>query len=358
MGGSSGASPTIIDREVRDEIIFSRKFDSDVYDHIYGQFKFNPGKSDYVVDLHSFSDDQLVVFNRESIYVISNSQDVKQANVQQLTGDLGCVARNTVVRVGDKMVFLSDNGVYALNFADLYNLRGQDVPLSKAINEDIGRINWDYAKNASAVYFNNRYYIAVPVDGSATNNAIFVFNFLTNEWESVDTVNNSNWQYKKLMVAGDESLRGVYTIDQSGGIHKIDANEDGFDRIIVQAGGSTITSTVQGKAITRSLTGRSIERKRWKEFDLHLESHENYSSDCIITALLENLDFTISIGNLSDFNGGLPLEAGDSGSFRGRFGGRRSYGLQFQIENSEGRPKFRALQTTGQGAMSSTNTAT
>ena len=30
-------------------------------------------------------------------------------------------------------MFLSDNGVYALDFRDLYNLRGQDIPLANQL---------------------------------------------------------------------------------------------------------------------------------------------------------------------------------------------------------------------------------
>lgn len=101
-------------------------------------------------------------------------------------------------------MFLSDNGVYALDFIDLYNLRGQDVPLSESIQETIDTINQDYAHNAVSVYFDNRYYLAVPVNGSTTNNRLIIYNFINKQWESVDSVGdeNTSWEYTHLLVGG------------------------------------------------------------------------------------------------------------------------------------------------------------
>ena len=58
---------TITDRNIHDEIIFSQILDSDTYDYMFGQFRLNAGTADFVVGLHSFSEDKLVVFNRNSI---------------------------------------------------------------------------------------------------------------------------------------------------------------------------------------------------------------------------------------------------------------------------------------------------
>lgn len=357
MTGTAGASPTITDREVRDEIIFSRQFEPDVYDYIYAQFKFNPGKSDYVVGLHSFSNDQLVVLNRESIYVVSNSSNIKDATTTLLTADIGCIASETITRVGDKIVFLSDNGVYALNFVDLYNLRGRDVPLSMSINPDIQRINWEYAKNAEAVYFDNRYYLTVPIDGSTVNNALFVYNFLHQEWESIDSIANSSWNYKKLMVAGDKNNRAVYTVNESGGIHQIDGAPDDTDVIITQAGGTQELIVVPGTCTTRSFTGGTISRKKWKSWDLHIESSAENMSNATFSGILEDIDSDISLRTLADYCAGTPLAISEDASLRGRFGNKRGYGMQFKIETTQGRPKVRALKVTGHDTMNSTTRA-
>jgi hypothetical protein len=354
--GTSG-SAVITDREVRDELIFSRIFRPNQFDHIYAQFKFNSGKSDYIVAAHSFSNDQLVVLNRESIYVISDSIDIKTSSQNLITPDLGCVARQTVLKVGDKLMFLSDNGVYALNFQDLYNLRGQDMPLSESINETMARINKDYAHKAEAVYHDNRYYLAVALDDATENNHLLIYNFLNKEWESIDYVNSPTWNYRRMLVAGDGDQRGVYTVNSRGGVHRIDGALDAYDNVVTQIGGSPIKLAVEGDMTTRSITGGSIERKKWKSYDLHIESSENNTSNAILTAITENIDGIIALGTLLDINGGASLAAGEDISLRRRFGNPRAYGIQFRLQTTEGRPKVRAIKFNGHQTFNSTTNA-
>ena len=355
MEGTSG-SPTITDREVRDELIFSQISSSDTFDYIYGQFKFMSGKSDYLVGLHSFSEDQLVVFNRESIFVISNSLDLKLATVTLITNELGCLARKSIEQIGNKVVFLSDNGVYALDFQDLYNLRGQDIPLSESINTSINRINLDMSSTCQGVYFDNRYYLSAPIDGSLTNNAMFVFNFLNKEWESIDSVADSNWDYRYVLVAGDGAQRGVYVVNQQGGVHLLDASDSGNDSLITQIGGTTNSPLIAGSATTRAVTAGDLGRKKWKSWDIHLESSEVADSNADFTAITENIDSTIALGSISSFNSGV-LTAGEDVSLRGRFGNPRAYSVQFKLDTTQGRPKLRAIKFNGHESFRNTNKA-
>ncbi|NBW22840.1 MAG: hypothetical protein EBR82_84335, partial [Caulobacteraceae bacterium] len=177
QSGTSG-NATYVSRGIRDELIVSDILDSNTYDQVYNEYRFNAGTSDYIVTLHPFSDDKLVVFNRNSIHLVVSSADVAQSSIQLITNEVGCLARKSVVQVADNILFLSDNGIYGANFPNLYNLRGNGVPLSDGIQATINRINKDYAQNAVAAYYDNRYYIAVPLDSSTTNNAILVYNFL------------------------------------------------------------------------------------------------------------------------------------------------------------------------------------
>jgi hypothetical protein len=45
-----------------------------------------------------------------------------------------------------------------------------------------------------------------------------------------------------------------------------------------------------------------MERKKWKEFDLHVQSSDDYRSDLTITAETENPDAEFELGTLSSFN--------------------------------------------------------
>ena len=285
-----------------DEIIASDILDSDTYDRIYAQYRFNAGEADFNVGLHSFAEDKLMVFNRNSIHLVQNTTNLQGASTQLLTNEVGCVARQSIVQVGNRVIFLSDNGVYGTEFLDEYNLRGTETPLSEPINESIKRINRDQWSKSVAVYFDNRYFIAVPVNGSLENNVVLIYNFLNKQWESIDSVDNADWDIENLIVAGDGNQRGVYAINKLGGIHRMDQREQGDDLVNVSIGGSSVTEPIKASVTTRQYTLGSMDRKKWKEFEVHVEGSSSNSSDLDISAETENPDASIDLGSLSSFN--------------------------------------------------------
>lgn len=341
------------DRESRDEVIFSNIQDHNTYDQIYGSFVVRGSKSDYIVGLHSFSEDKLVVFNRESIHVITGSADLATAQTTLLTNEVGCVARKTILQVGNKMIFLSDNGVYALDFQDLYNLRGNEIPLSESIDPTIERINKAYIHNCEAVYHNNRYYLSCPLDGSMRNNAVVVYNFLNREWESIDTVDDINWDFPNILAAGSGSTRGIYCVNTNGGVHQLYSSESAVDSIIAAAGGSQKNLGIQGSMTSRMFTFSDLGRKKFSTYDIHIQSSDSSDSDFDLSGVFENYDETIDLGSLSDIIGGV-LEQGGDASIRGRLGNPRAYGAQIQITTTSGRPKIRSVSMAGYPTMGST----
>ena len=360
-------------RKILDEVIVSDILDSDTYDQIYAQFRFNAGTADFNVGLHSFSDDKLLVFNRNSIHLVAGAG--QNAQVQLITNEVGCVARKSIIQVGNNVLFLSDNGVYGANFQDLYNLRGNEVPLSSSINPVIQLINKDLWDKSVGVYFDNRYYLAVPlnkevvsVDSSgntstqiikaSANNAILIYNFINKQWESVDTTNAPNWDIADLLVAGKKSDRAVYAINSLGGLHRIDARVDATDVLATEipvSGQETSDSyAIPASVTTRQYTLGNLDRKRWNNFELHLQSSPDNESNLRISAELENIDAAVALGTLSSLNSGENLGVGEDVSIRGRIGNRRAYGMQVTLDNTVGRPRFRAIKVAGAEAFRST----
>ena len=343
-------------RGTLDEIIASDLLDSDTYDQIYAQYRFNAGEADFNVGLHSFSEDNLMVFNRNSIHLVTNTTSLQAASARLLTNEVGCVARQSITQVGNQVIFLSDNGVYSTQFFDEYNLRGTETPLSEAINVTIKRINKAHWDKSVAVYFDNRYFLAVPLDDSTKNNAIIIYNFLNKQWESIDQVNDTDFHISNLLVVGEGDARGVYAVNDIGGVQKLDERVDGVDRIVTQIGGDSKSINVPGSLTTRQYTLGNLERKNWKQFEMHIESGASTVSNFDISAETENPDADLTLGTLSDFVGSTLAEAEDV-SIRGRIGNRRGYGIQFTINNTLGRPKIRAVEADGSISFRSTNKA-
>ena len=358
--GSSG-SATITDRNIKDEVLISDILDSDTFDQIFAQFRFNAGGADFIVGFQSFANDQLIVFNRNSIHTVSNTVNLTSATVKQVTDEVGCLARRSIEQIGSEVLFLSDNGVYGISFVDEYNLRGTALPLSEPINKTIQRINKAHADKAVSAYFDNRYYLAVPLDNSIENNAIIIYNFLNKQWESVDTFGDANTTFDilDLIVAGKGTNRAVYAINKQGGVHQLDVNESGQDAIISSLGQTTATPVeVNGVARTRQFTIGSIDRKKWNDFEIHAESGVTYPTNFTISANTENIDENnIDLKSLKALNGNSTLGAEEDVAIRGRIGNKRAYGLDIEITRETGRPKLRAVKVSGVETFRSTHRA-
>ena len=357
---------TYSDRKTKDEIIFSNGLDINTYDDVPNTKQLTAGTADFIVGLHSFSDDQLLIFNRNSIHTITSTIKISEAVTSLVTGEIGCVAKDSIVQVGGNLFFLSDSGIYGASFQDLYNLRGNEVPLSEAIDKTIRLINRDLWQNSSAVYFDNKYYIAVPLDSidsegtrvrATNNNAILIYNFINKQWESIDSV--TSFDYEKLIIAGEGEKRGVYCINSFGGVHLLESRNDGTDRISADPSASNLVTTqpIESSLTTRDFTIGTTDRKKWNTFEMQVQSSDVEVSDFDISAETKNIDYNLNLGTLSSRLNNSPLDINEDVSIRGRIGNSRAYSIQFTLNNFTGRPRIKSIKTSGGVAFNSTNTA-
>jgi hypothetical protein len=354
--GSIG-SETITDRNVRDEILLSDVFDSDTYDRIQNQLKVTAGIADYLQYVHPFTEDNAVIFNRNSIHLMLGlSGSIADISLKEITREAGLVAQKSVVTIGDRIFFLSDNGVYSTSFQDLYNLRGAGLPLSDPINPLIKRINPDYAHNAVAVYHDNRYWIAVPLDNSPRNNAILVYNLLNQGWESLDIIDQEGWDVSNFIVSGAGGINKLYAVNRFGGVHTIDERVDGFDYIYTVPGGDSIPYPIEAEVVTRQYVFDDVGRKSFNSYEIHVESSEYEPSDGDITMISENIDKEAPMYSLAQsLEEDLPI--GEDSSIRGRIGNIRAYGMQMKFVPTKGRPKLRMVKLEAYQAFRSVTEA-
>lgn len=350
---------TWVDRNIRDEVAISDILDENTYDQIYNQFRISGGTADQVVAMHGFFDDKMIVLNRNSIHSISNtSGNLTDTVVRELTGEIGCLARKTVLMRGNTMYFLSDNGVYGLEFLNDYNLRGMDQPLSKNIQPYIDRINPDKADKAVAVYFDNRYFLAVPLDSVAGandaigNNAVLVYNFLNKGWESIDTYGDSQFVITDYIKASGGVRDNLYAITSNGGLHQMEFAESINDRLSV----SNLDNTVVTPQIAASLTSRgynfgSLERKRFTDTQIQMQNLAGETGEYSISFAAEDPDFATVIGTTSTFLGGMltPSTANEAetATIRCRIGGVRGFTGTLLLNRTQGSPKIHSIMVAG-----------
>jgi hypothetical protein len=248
--------------------------------------------------------------------------------------------------------------VFAITFADEYNLRGVDVPLSEPIQPLIDRINANLASDAVGVYFDNRYSLAVPLDSApgandATgNNSILTYNFLNQGWESVDSVDDPRWAILNLHICSGGARNDLYAVNDLGGVHKIDARDYDQDQLALTPGGSLSLVPVVSAISTRQFDGETLDRKRFTEIQLQVES-ASQSSDAVIELAVEDPDSAVEIATIADLHE-EPLAPFESASLRARTGGQRGHGAIATVRPTAGRPKIKSARLMATVANRST----
>ena len=186
-------------------------------------FTINNGSNDHLVGVAPWTLNEFLVFMRNSIFYVNVGSNryvtgdalSNDSYVKTLATDIGCSARKSVVQAGGGVFFLSDNGVYFLQpqpaSAESMKLLTMADPISAPIDDVIQRINRNYASNAVATYWNNRYYLAVPLDDSTVNNTVLVYNFILRQWESVDTYPSLVATKNSLVADTAGIVQGGYT---------------------------------------------------------------------------------------------------------------------------------------------------
>jgi len=346
---TSATSPT--DRGIRDELVASDIFDSDTFDQIGNQFRISSGKSDFIVGIKGFTQDSVVVFNRKSIHLMTGvSGSLADVKTTQVTDEVGASARKSIVQVANQIMFLSDQGIYGVSFLDEYNLRGTGTPISETIQPFIDRINQDFAFLSVGVYFNNRYWLAVPLDSEPgagdTNklNTILVYNFINQGFESIDSVDSTEFAIRDLLVAREGSQNALYLTTLEGGVHKLDALE-GKDKVSQKAGQTPEEDPgidVVSQLTTRQYDADSMDRKNFSRAEFQIKSSESNPSNGDIRFIAEDPDSTSEPVNLTTLLGN-ELGTAEDASVRLRVR-KRGFGIQADFQPSNGRPYVRATK--------------
>jgi hypothetical protein len=252
----------------RDTVLLSDILDSNTYDPFFQNFRANQGSVDYLVGIHPWTEGQALVFMRNSIWLATLKEGYDSVNnildydtaisrLTLLTDEIGCTARRTIVTAGNYVFFLSDSGVYRLDTKLDIKLRGDTLPLSDPIADQLEEINSNFAYKAVAKWWNNRLFIAVPIGKDfSSNNTIFIWNALNNQWESRDFYSIN---LDELLISTYSSQRRLFAASRSGTLFLLDEMEQGDD---VPTKNADAYTSVEGYLLTRRYGWGSLNAKR------------------------------------------------------------------------------------------------
>ncbi len=355
----------IVVKRDRDEIACSDILDFDTWDLTFNQWKINLGANDAIIGFQPWQEDKFIIFQRNSIYYAyidangyaTGAGPGANSYVKSLTFELGCNARRSIVNAGANLFFLSDSGVHILTPSLDLKLTGNQRPLSEPISDIIARINVAAVANAVGRVHNNRYYLALPLDGATRNNAVLVYSMLNQSWESVDTY-PAGMFVDNLLAAKYGTSQRLYATNAEGGIYLLE--ELSQDEFGVGASNPRLPFTppavintaftlhnIAGQLLTRRYYFNTYHEKRFCSVQADFNMH---SGDAVkISAVVVNPDSTSEV---------LQFGSGTDEDFtrRARLG-QSGYGLDLLFESVTKRPVvrgFRVEATVPGGTLIST----
>jgi hypothetical protein len=255
---------------------------------LYNGFRVNQGSRDGLVGLYKFNETTLLAFKEDSVYAISNiygtnNELASNARLDSISSEYGLRSAKAVVQVGNDVWFLAHRrGVCSIRQTEQNKLQGVDIPVSRDIEPLIERINWQHAASATMAFWDNKVYVAVPLDNSTYNNAVLVFDTLNQRWCGHDEATALKvFDWLKIPYGGE--MRLIYISDDG----YVCLYEDGsLDQVPGNAGAWSSTS-VQTTFRSRGYGANVPGRKRFGEARLRLAT---WWPEYSLTAVVEGVE--------------------------------------------------------------------
>ena len=145
-----------------DTLYFSDILDGESWDPL-GSIRVG-GDGDPIKGLYSWFGYRLVVFKERSIWAVDAdpTQDPADWSVSLISGNIGCSSHRSIAAVGPDVFFLARDGVRSLQQIQAGTQTSIGLALSSPINDLISKINKTKLDLCDAVFWNNRYLLAVP----------------------------------------------------------------------------------------------------------------------------------------------------------------------------------------------------
>lgn len=355
----------IVLKRDRDKICASDFLDNGTFDLTLNQFTINLGANDAITGFQPWQEDKFIIFQRNSVYIayidpngyVTGANPGANSYVKSLTTEMGSNARRSIVNAGANIFFLSDSGVHILTPSLDLKLTGNQRPLSDPISDVIARINVASVGSAAGCIYNNRYYLAVPLDGATRNNAVLVYSMLNQAWESVDTY-PAGMFIDNLLVAQYGYARRLYATNAEGGIYVLEELE--MDEFAIAGGNPiipfTIPATITATFTQHNIAGQILTRRFYfntffaKRFRTVQADFSMAVGDAIkVSSVMVNPDSTTEVfqfgsGTAEDYTRRVRI-------------GQTGYGMDLLFESVTKRPVvrgFRVEATVPGGSMVST----
>jgi len=134
-----------------------------------------------------FFQDVLIVFKENSIYQLYFNAE-NGFVVERISSSYGAVCHGAIASVENDCYFLTDKGIYVLGNEPNFYAAIRTNELSSRVKTLLQRINPSQYAKCRAYYFDDRYFLSVPLDQSTDCNAMVVYDRRFYAWAYWDNI--------------------------------------------------------------------------------------------------------------------------------------------------------------------------
>ena len=313
------------------------------------EFFLNFGSADYFVGGVPYLENQLLVFLRNSVHMITNLHSTDISEHYEITREYGCVAPRTITQSGAQTYFLSDAGVMVMTPQSdpgkgmgivVSKVQGDAMPLSRSIQDQLATVNQAAVDKSAAVVWDNHLYLAVPTGSDTTPKTVFIYSILSNSWISKDVYAEGIRNWVELPFGSNPLRRRLFaTMPKGWYLMEENAGLDDTGREIGDNSESG-TTAIAGKLKTRNYTFGDPTIKKWRAGQL-------------AASVVASDAFNVKVNSIDPdvTSPATAYTASGTEEVLVRFGARqRGYSANVEVNVTAGSPSFRhvAIQATGQ----------
>lgn len=262
--------------------------------------KIQSGDGQPIVKLANYRTGDLIIYKERSIYDLNitgvnascTPQPICAWSYTPITQDVGTLSPRSVVNLGNDQWFLSSppfgirsviRSQFDKTFVNLVSQPIQDI--FDGTNIDGTILNTEQVAKAAAIYFDNKYIIAIPTGSSSVNNLVLVYDFITQSWYEI-----TGWYPAAWLVYN----YNLYYIDANDGrvIQCFTGNVGDYGTVVpAEASGPTVG--VDFSYISRIFDFDQPDN--WKSLDsLQLEFNPTGNYDATINVNLDNTGWQLA----------------------------------------------------------------
>jgi hypothetical protein len=152
----------------------------------------NADDGDEITAIVPYYENRIIVFKKRRIFQVTIPPDMTSAAdwvIQLISNNTGCVAEGSAIQVNSDIFFLSDDGIRSLVRSAADDFTSVGLPLSEVVKDVIQEINVAKIGIATAHFYDNRYFLAIPTASNDFNDTIIVYNTVLGAFEGTWTPN-------------------------------------------------------------------------------------------------------------------------------------------------------------------------